>query len=137
MTAFDLIVFRAGGKLFGVDATQVERLTLVNRTDPGEAICLSHWLGLSSEVTSPHRTRMTIRHLAGSVQVDVDAVEDVIPQYPVQQVYALPPLIQATKGIRWMWGLTNWRGELVLLVDLDEMDLHPEGIAHIHREAPV
>lgn len=125
MTEFDLIVFRAGGKLFGVDATQVERLTLVHSTDSGEAICLSHRLG-GPETASPRRTRMTIRHSAGPVQVDVDAVEDILPRYPVQRVYALPPLIHATKGIRWIWGLADWQGEPVLLVDLDEMDICSE-----------
>ncbi len=128
MTEFDLIVFRSGGKLFGVDATQVERLTLANGADPQGAICLSHRLGLPSEPPSPRRTRMTIRHPAGSIHLVVDAVEDIIPRYPVQRVSDFPSLIYDIKGIRWIWGIADWKDEMILLVDLDEVDLHPEGI---------
>ena len=114
----NLLLFTVGGVRFGCDAEQAEAMAAYG----GEAADDLRWfhelLGYGDrEVRYGAPSVVTIRSPGSrGLRVIVDLCEDLV-EVPSADISPLPPLLEPLLLRQGIWGVAQWDGRLVLLVD--------------------
>lgn len=123
-----ILTFRVGPYLLGVEADQIAQLPrpaeqhqpTCGNSDFNDIKMLD--LRPACELqpaTKAQRSRVMMVERSGEmVGYRVDEIGDLITVEIASQVWALPPLVLVQKRWQQLWGICQWEGELVLLVDL-------------------
>jgi hypothetical protein len=123
-----ILTFWVGPFLLGVEAHQVLRLPPPSRqmspapdivsTDHLPMLDLRTVCGLPPAPSENHRQVLVIDRGGEKMGYKVDKVGDLISVDMARHVWKLPPLLEAQKQWKQLWGVCQWNDELVLLVDL-------------------
>jgi chemotaxis signal transduction protein len=123
-----ILTFWVGPFLLGVEADQIVRLPPPPRqmsSTPGigsvehlPMLDLRTACGLSPAPSEDHQQILVIDRGGERTGYKVDKVGDLISVDLARQVWKLPPLLEVHKQWKQLWGVCQWRDELVLLVDL-------------------
>jgi chemotaxis signal transduction protein len=125
----DILTFRVGPFLLGVDVGQVAWLSRVSQgefdsgTDGAlkgiRLLDLRCLCGLAPVGGAEQRRVLVVKHIGDKLGYVVDEVADLIKAEVNTQIQPLPPLVNGQKSWQQLWGVCRWREELVLLVDLE------------------
>jgi hypothetical protein len=123
-----ILTFWVGPFLLGVEADQIVRLPSPPRQEsPTLDIGLVGSLpmldlrtvcGLPPAPGEDQRQLLVIDRGGEQVGYKVDKVGDLISVDISRHVWRLPPLLEIQKRWKQLWGVCQWKDELVLLVDL-------------------
>ncbi len=123
-----ILTFWVGPFLLGVEADQIVRLPSPPRQKaPTLEIGLADILpmldlrtacGLPPAPSEDQRQLLVIDQGGEQVGYKVDKVGDLISVDISRHVWKLPPLLEIQKRWQQLWGVCQWKDELVLLVDL-------------------
>jgi hypothetical protein len=123
-----ILTFWVGPFLLGVEADQIVRLpspprqkapTLdIGLVDRLPMLDLRTACGLPSAPSEDQRQLLVIDQGGEQVGYKVDKVGDLISVDISRHVWKLPPLLENQKRWKQLWGVCQWKDELVLLVDL-------------------
>ena len=123
-----ILTFRVGPYLLGVEADQIAQLPR-----PAEQHQQTHGNSDLNDIkmldlrpacdlqpaTKAKQSRVMMVDRSGEmVGYRVDEIGDLITVEMASQVWPLPPLVLSQKRWQQLWGICQWEGELVLLVDL-------------------
>jgi hypothetical protein len=127
-TTLAILTFWVGPFLLGVEADQIVRLPSPHRQNsPIQDIGVDDglpWLdlrtacGLPPASTEDRRQVLVIDRGGKQVGYEVDMIGDLILVDVARHVWRLPALLEVQKGWQQLWGVCQWKDELVLLVDL-------------------
>ena len=126
--ALAILTFRVGPYLLGVEAEQIAQLPRpAEQNQPtygnGDLNDIK-MLDLRPACDLPPATKaqqsqvMMVDRAGEMVGYRVDEIGDLITVEIASQVWPLPPLFFVQKRWQQLWGICQWEGELVLLVDL-------------------
>jgi len=123
-----VLTFWVGPFLLGVEANQIVRLPGLTRQDSPNAdiglvddfpkVDLRKACGLPPATSEDERQLLVIDRGGDQVGYKVDKIGDLISVDMAKFVWKLPPLLEVQKGWKQLWGVCQWKDELVLLVDL-------------------
>jgi hypothetical protein len=123
-----ILTFWVGPFLLGVEADQIVRLpspprqkspTLeIGLVDSLPMLDLRTACGLPPAPNEDQRQLLVIDRGGEQVGYKVDKVGDLISVDISRHVWKLPPLLEIQKRWQQLWGVCQWKDELVLLVDL-------------------
>jgi chemotaxis signal transduction protein len=117
-----VLTFGVGPFLLGTEAGQVARLVRPSfrGRDQIPVVDLRRRCGLEPLVgaADARGQLVVVAGTTGEVAYLVDQVGEIITVDLARQVWSLPPLIERQKRWPQLWGVCEWRDELVLLVDL-------------------
>ena len=123
-----ILTFWVGPFLLGVEADQIVRLPSPPRQNsPNQDIGSDDGLprldlrtacGLPPSSTQDWRQVLVIDQGGEQVGYEVDMIGDLILVDIARHVWRLPPLLEVQKGWQQLWGVCQWKDELVMLVDL-------------------
>ncbi len=123
-----ILTFWVGPFLLGVEADQIVRLpspprqkspTLdIGLVDRLPMLDLRTACGLPPAPNEDQRQLLVIDRGGEQVGYKVDKVGDLISIDISRHVWKLPPLLENQKRWQQLWGVCQWKDELVLLVDL-------------------
>jgi hypothetical protein len=123
-----ILTFWVGPFLLGVEADQIVRLpspprqkspTLeIGLVDSLPMLDLRTACGLPPAPSEDQRQLLVIDSGGEQVGYKVDKVGDLISVDISRHVWKLPPLLEIQKRWQQLWGVCQWKDELVLLVDL-------------------
>ena len=123
-----ILTFWVGPFLLGVEVDQIARLPR-----PSEQMSPIHYFGAADELTmldlrtacglpptpSEEPQQLLVIDRAGEkVGYKVDKIGDLITVDLSTGVWTLPPLVEVHRRWKQLWGVCQWKDELVLLVDL-------------------
>ena len=127
-TTLAILTFWVGPFLLGVEADQIVRLPSPPRQNsPNQDIGSDDGLprldlrtacGLPPSSTQDWRQVLVIDRGGEQVGYEVDIIGDLILVDIARHVWRLPPLLEVQKGWQQLWGVCQWKDELVMLVDL-------------------
>lgn len=123
-----ILTFWVGPFLLGVEADQIVRLPPPPRqmsptpdlglVDHLPMLDLRMACGLPPAPSEAHRQILVIDRGGEKMGYKVDRVGDLISVDMARHVWKLPPLLEVQKQWKQLWGVCQWKDELVLLVDL-------------------
>ena len=123
-----VLTFWVGPFLLGVEANQIVRLPSLTRQDSPTAdtglpdnftrLDLREACGLPPAPSEDGRQLLIIDRGGDQVGYQVDRIGDLISVDMAKFVWKLPPLLEVQKRWKQLWGVCQWKDELVLLVDL-------------------
>jgi len=123
-----ILTFWVGPFLLGVEADQIVSLpspprqkspTLeIGLVDSLPMLDLRTVCGLPPAPSEDQRQLLVIDRGGEQVGYKVDKVGDLISVDISRHVWKLPPLLEIQKRWQQLWGVCQWKDELVLLVDL-------------------
>ena len=130
----EILTFWVGPFLLGVEAGQIASLPgPFNRelpTHDGEVIDelpildLRPACGLPAAMHAQQCQVLLVNRAGEMVAYLVDQVADLITVEIEGQIWPLPPLLDVQKQWQQLWGVCQWNGQLVLLVDLQYESLN-------------
>ena len=128
VSSLAILTFWVGPFLLGVEADQIVRLpspprqkspTLeIGLVDSLPMLDLRTACGLPPAPSEDQRQLLVIDLGGEQVGYKVDKVGDLISVDISRHVWKLPPLLEIQKRWQQLWGVCQWKDELVLLVDL-------------------
>jgi hypothetical protein len=134
VTTLEILTFWVGPFLLGVEAGQIASLPgPFNRELPihnGEGIDelpifdLRPACGLPVATNTQQCQALLVNRAGEMVAYLVDQVADLITVEIGGQIWPLPPLLDVQKRWQQLWGVCQWNGQLVLLVDLQYESLN-------------
>lgn len=123
-----ILTFWVGPFLLGVEAGQIARLPRPSEqisvlrhmgiVDDLALLDLRTACGLPSAPSEEQRQLLVIDRAGEKVGYKVDKVGDLITVDLTRHVWTLPPLLEVQKRWQQLWGVCQWKDDLVLLVDL-------------------
>jgi len=123
-----ILTFWVGPFLLGVEADQIVRLPSLPRqktptldnglVDRLPMLDLRTACDLPPAPSEDQRQLLVIDRGGEQVGYKVDKVGDLIVVDISRHVWKLPPLLENQKRWKQLWGVCQWKDELVLLVDL-------------------
>ncbi len=116
----EVLCFRLGGSLWGIEAAQVERIAGPAEAIEGPVLDPAHALG----VALPHLPagpRLVLRLEATRAVLPVDEVVDLVSLFP-HDLSALPPLVAGALPDERIWAMAKVGAEVVLLVDAEAVE---------------
>ena len=123
-----ILTFWVGPFFLGVEADQIVRLPPPPRqmsptpdlglVDHLPMLDLRMACGLPPAPSEAHRQILVIDRGGEKMGYKVDKVGDLISVDMARHVWKLPPLLEVQKQWKQLWGVCQWKDELVLLVDL-------------------
>jgi hypothetical protein len=123
----NILTFWVGPFLLGIEADQVARLprlyrrellTTGNGTVDGPPVMDLYGLcGL--EPPSAEEQLLVVDRDGEEIPYGVDRIGDLITVEVAKHIRPLPPLLEVQKRWQQLWGVCQWRDDLVLLVDLE------------------
>ena len=123
-----ILTFWVGPFLLGVEADQIVRLPPPPRQMPSipdlelvdqlPMLDLRTACGLPPAPSEDHRQILVIDRGGEKMAYKVDKVGDLISVDMARHVWQLPPLLEVQKQWKQLWGVCQWKEELVMLVDL-------------------
>lgn len=123
-----ILTFWVGPFLLGVEADQIVRLPPPPRqlsptpdlrpVDHLPMLDLRKPCGLPPAPSEVHRQILVVERGGERMGYKVDMVGDLILVDMARHVWRLPPLLEVQKQWKQLWGVCQWKDELVLLVDL-------------------
>jgi hypothetical protein len=123
-----ILTFWVGPFLLGVEADQIVRLPSPPRQlsptpDLGPVehlpmLDLRTPCGLPPASSEVNRQILVVERGGEKMGYKVDMVGDLISVDMARHVWRLPPLLEVQKQWKQLWGVCQWKDELVLLVDL-------------------
>jgi len=121
-TSLAVLTFGVGPFLLGTEASQVARLVrpTFRGRDRIPVVDLRRRCGLEPPfgAAAARGHLLVVPGAAGEMAYLVDQVGEIITVNLARQMWPLPPLIERQKRWPQLWGVCEWRDELVLLVDL-------------------
>jgi chemotaxis signal transduction protein len=123
-----IVVFELAGRAYGVNVDQVEALTEGESTEgmcryddqdiPVQ--CLARWIGL--DPPDPLPSRLLVSRSGGAPHgFLVDTPRDIV-SLAVEDIFALPVLVQRVLGDTPLWGVGRCPDGLLPLVDLSRVE---------------
>ena len=123
-----ILTFRVGPYLLGAEAEQIAqlpRLANQNQTvnengdfDDIRTLDLRSICDLQPAPNEQQSQLLMVDRAGEMVGYKVDQIGDLITVEVANHVWPLPPLLLVQKRWQQLWGVCQWEGELVLLVDL-------------------
>ncbi len=123
-----ILTFRVGPYLLGAEAEQIAQLPrpanqnqTVNENGDFDDIRTLDLRSICDLQPAPNeqQSQLLMVDRAGEmVGYKVDQIGDLITVEVANHVWPLPPLLLVQKRWQQLWGVCQWEGELVLLVDL-------------------
>jgi chemotaxis signal transduction protein len=123
-----ILTFWVGPFLLGVEAEQIIRLPSPPRqnsptlglgvVDSLPKLDLRTACGLPPAPGEDRQPLLVVERGEGQVGYKVDKIGDLILVDMARHVWRLPPLLEAQKRWQQLWGVCQWKDQLVLLVDL-------------------
>jgi chemotaxis signal transduction protein len=113
--SLEILSFRLGGILWGIEADQVDRIARLEEPLEGSTVDPMRALGVAVE-ESVSRRRLVLRHGSARAILPVDEVLDLVPLAP-NDLAALPPLIADALPDQRIWAVGKMGEEILLLVD--------------------
>lgn len=127
-TSLAILTFWVGPFLLGVEADQIVRLPSPPRQnssipdiglgDELPRLDLRTACGLPPASSEDRRQVLVIDRGGEQVGYEVDTIGDLILVDMARHVWRLPALLEVQKQWQQLWGVCQWKDELVLLVDL-------------------
>lgn len=123
-----ILTFWVGPFLLGVEADQIARLPRPSEqmsptqdsgaVDELKMLDLRTACGLPPAPSEETRQLLVIDQAGEKMGYKVDKVGDLITVDMSTHVWTLPPLLEVQRRWKQLWGVCQWKDELVLLVDL-------------------
>ena len=113
--SLEVLCFRLGGILWGIEAVQVERIARPQETSESPALDATRALGVAARDPGSGQ-RLVLRLGSARATLSVDEVLDLVPLSP-KDLAALPPLIAGALPDERIWAVGKMGEEVLLLLD--------------------
>lgn len=114
--SLDILCFRLGGILWGIEADQVDRIARPEEVPEGSIVDPTRALGVAAREGETGR-RLVLRLGSARAILSVDELLDLVPLSP-NDLAALPPLIAGALPDGRIWAVGKKGDEILLLLDV-------------------
>jgi len=115
-TSLEVLCFRLGGVLWGIEADQVDRIARSEEAPEGSVVDATRALGVAARECETGR-RLVLRRGSARAILSVDEVLDLVPFSP-NDLAALPPVIAGALPDQRIWAVGKMGDEILLLLDV-------------------
>jgi chemotaxis signal transduction protein len=115
-TSLEVLCFRLGGVLWGIEADQVDRIARSEEVPEGSVVDATRALGVAARECETGR-RLVLRRGSARAILSVDEVLDLVPFSP-NDLAALPPVIAGALPDQRIWAVGKMGDEILLLLDV-------------------